>query len=122
MPEQLQARSISWKIYSTPDQNVQNGILSDNVLPYFKNFLDPSTQLYKHAFVPQFPSDFVADAAGGNLPQVSWIIPSVVESDHPPAPALLGELTLASIINALTANPTLWAKTVLFVTYDENGG
>jgi phospholipase C len=122
MPEQLQSRAISWKIYSAPDSSIGNGILSDNVLPYFKNFQDPTTTLYKNAFGPQFPSDFVADAASGNLPQVSWIIPSVVESDHPPSPSLLGELTLAAIINALTANPTLWSKTVLFVTYDENGG
>jgi phospholipase C len=122
MPEQLQARGISWKVYSTPDQNTANGALSDNVLPYFKNFVDPSTQLYKNAFGPQFPTDFVAEALSGNLPQVSWIIPSVVESDHPPAPSLLGELTLAAVINALTANPAAWAKTVLFVTYYENGG
>jgi phospholipase C len=122
MPEQLQTRGISWKVYSTPDQNTTNGSLSDNVLPYFRNFQDPSSVLYKNAFGPQFPTDFVTDALGGNLPQVSWIIPSVVESDHPPAPALLGELTLAAIINALTANPAAWAKTVLFVTYDENGG
>src|SRR5215469_9605749 len=122
MPEQLQARNISWKIYSTPDQTIQSGIVSDNVLPYFKNFQDPSTQLYMNAFGPQFPTDFIADVASVNLPQVSWIIPSVVESDHPPAPSLLGELTLATIINALTANSAQWAKTVLFVTYDENGG
>jgi phospholipase C len=123
MPEQLQSRGISWKIYSSSDSSIGNGVLSsDNVLPFFKNFQDPTTTLYKNAFGPQFPTDFVADAASGNLPQVSWIIPSVVESDHPPSPSLLGELTLASIINTLTANPAQWAKTVLFVTYDENGG
>ncbi len=122
MPEQLQASGISWKIYTTPDQTIQNGIGSNNVLPYFKNFQDQSTQLYKNAFGPQFPTDFIADAATGNLPQVSWIIPSVVESEHPPAPSLLGELTVATIINALTANQAEWAKTVLFLTYDENGG
>ena len=37
MPEQLQTRGISWKVYSSPDENVLNGILSDNVLSYFKN-------------------------------------------------------------------------------------
>jgi phospholipase C len=123
MPEQLQSRGISWKIYSSSDSSIGNGILSsDNVLPFFNKFQDPTTTLYKNAFGPQFPTDFVADAASGNLPQVSWIIPSVVESDHPPSPSLLGELTLATIINSLTANPAQWAKTVLFVTYDENGG
>jgi phospholipase C len=31
-------------------------------------------------------------------------------------------LTLSVILAALMANPLAWAKTVLFVTYDENGG
>lgn len=122
MPEQLQARGISWKVYTTPDQSILSGLLSDNVLPYFKNFQDPSSVLYQNAFLPQFPTDFVADAVSGNLPQVSWIIASLIDSDHPPAPALFGELTLSAIISALAANPAQWAKTALFVTYDENGG
>lgn len=122
MPEQLQARGISWKVYTTPDQNILNGVFSDNVLPYFKNFQDPSGVLYQNAFGPQFPTDFVTDATAGNLPQVSWIVTSLVDSDHPPTPPLLGEVTLATIVAALTANPAAWAKTVLFVTYDENGG
>jgi len=92
------------------------------VLPYFKNFQDPAGVLFKNAFGPQFPTDFVADAAKGNLPQVSWIIPSVIDSDHPPSPALFGELTVSTVVSALTANPAAWAKTVLFITYDENGG
>ena len=122
MPEQLQARGISWKIYNAPDQNLLNGVYSDNVLPYFKNFQDPTSALYQSAFGPQFPTDFVNDAVSGNLPQVSWIIPSVVDSDHPPSPSLFGEATLSAVIEALTANPAAWAKTALFVTYDENGG
>jgi phospholipase C len=122
MPEQLQARGVSWKAYNAPDQNILSGVYSDNVLPYFKNFQDPSSALYKNAFVPQFPTDFVTDAVAGNLPQVSWIIPSVVDSDHPPSPSLFGEATLSAVVAALMANPVAWAKTVLFVTYDENGG
>jgi phospholipase C len=122
MPEQLQARGISWKVYTSPDQNILNGTFSDNVLSYFKNFQDPATQLYKNAFAPQFPADFISDAATGNLPQVSWLIASVVDSDHPPSPSVFGEATLSVIVSALMANPTTWAKTVLFTTYDENGG
>ncbi|MBV8809177.1 MAG: phospholipase [Acidobacteriaceae bacterium] len=122
MPEQLQARGISWKVYSSPDATVLNGILSNNVLSYFKNFQDPASVLHQNAFGPQFPTDFLADATSGNLPQVSWLIPPVVSSDHPPAPALFGETILSAVITALTANSAQWAKTVLFVTYDENGG
>jgi phospholipase C len=122
MPEQLQARGISWKVYSSPDENVAGGILSDNVLSYFHNFQDPASVLHQNAFGPQFPVDFIADVVSGNLPQVSWLIGSVLTSDHPPAPSVFGESILSLVINALAANPALWAKTLLLVTYDENGG
>lgn len=122
MPEQLQARGISWKIYSSPDETILGGILSDNVLSYFANYQDPSSVLHQNAFGPQFPVDFLSDIATGNLPQVSWLIGSVVTSDHPPAPSVFGENVLSLIVTALMANPALWAKTVLFVNYDENGG
>jgi phospholipase C len=122
MPEQLQARSISWRIYTSPDRAVLSGLLSNNVLSYFKAYQDPASPLAQNAFIPQFPTDFISDAATGNLPQVSWIIPSVVNSDHPPSPSLFGESTLSAIVAALMTNPATWAKTVLFATYDENGG
>src|SRR5246500_4514974 len=122
MPEQLQARAISWKVYSSPDETVLGGILSDNVLSYFKNFQDPSSVLHQNAFGPQFPVDFLADAASGNLPQVSWLVGSVLTSDHPASTSIFGENILSLIVSALTANPALWAKTLLIVTYDENGG
>jgi phospholipase C len=122
MPEQLQVRGISWKVYGSPDQDILNGISSENVLSYFKNFQDPNSSLYKNAFLPQFPTDFLSDAMTGNLPQVSWVIASVVDSEHPPEPSLFGEITLSSLITALSTNPVQWAKTAMFVTYDENGG
>jgi phospholipase C len=122
MPEQLQARGISWKIYSSPDETILGGILSDNVLSYFKNYQDPTSALHQNAFGPQFPVDFLADIASGNLPQVSWLVGSVLTSDHPPSPSIFGENILSLIIGALTVDPALWAKTLLIVTYDENGG
>ncbi len=122
MPEQLQNQGISWKVYSSPDEAILGGILSDNVLSYFKNFQDPASTLHQNAFGPQFPVDFLADVLSGNLPQVSWIVGSILTSDHPPSPSLFGENILSLIVSALAANPTLWAKTVLFVTFDENGG
>src|SRR5712672_4327051 len=35
MPEQLQARGITWKVYSSPDANILSSVFSDNVLSYF---------------------------------------------------------------------------------------
>jgi phospholipase C len=122
MPEQLQARNISWKVYTSPDANILSSVFSDNVLSYFKNYQNTTSPLYQKAFLPQFPVDFLADAVSGNLPQVSWLLTSLIDSDHPPAPAIFGEATLSGILTALMANPAQWAKTALFVTWDENGG
>src|SRR6266700_3739767 len=117
MPEQLEARCISWKVYQTPDASVAN-----NLLWFFKNFQNPLSPLYRKAFLPNYPVGFAADALAGTLPQVSWVLAPLVDSEHPPAPSIFGENDLATIIHALAANPRVWAKTVLFATYDENGG
>ncbi len=115
-PEQLQAAGISWKVYSTPD-----GDYGDDVLPYFKAY-QTDAALAANAFSPQFPSDFLADCAAGTLPQVSWVLASLLQSEHPPAPVTYGEVALSQVLDALTANPSVWEKTALFATYDENGG
>jgi len=116
MPEQLNTRSISWKVYGGPDAN-----FGDNVLPYFRNYqLDAG--LAANAFTPTFPGTFEADCAAGTLPQVSWILAPLLDSEHPPAPVSYGEWATAQVLDALTSNPAVWAKTALFVTYDENGG
>jgi phospholipase C len=115
-PEQLEAAGVSWKIYSTPD-----GDYGDDVLPYFKAY-QTNPQLAAKASGPQFPTDFLADCAAGTLPQVSWVLASLVQSEHPPAPVTYGEVALAQVLDGLTANPAIWAKTALFATYDENGG
>jgi phospholipase C len=116
MPEQLQARGISWKVYGGPDAN-----FGDNVLYYFKAY-QQNAALSANAFVPTFPGTFETDCAAGTLPQVSWILAPLVESEHPPAPVSYGEYAAAQVLDALVANPSLWVKTALFVTYDENGG
>jgi phospholipase C len=116
MPEQLEARGISWKVYGTPDAN-----LADNVLPYFRSFQTNPTLIAK-SLVPTFPGTFELDVASGGLPSVSWVLAPLIASEHPPAPSALGELAVARVVAALVSNPEVWRKTVLFVTYDENGG
>jgi phospholipase C len=108
MPEQLQARGISWKVYGSVD-----GDYGDNVLPYFKQYWS-NPLLNANAMTPQYPAGFQADVAAGALPQVSWVLAPLISSEHPPAPEIFGE--------SVAAHPALWAKTALFITYDENGG
>jgi phospholipase C len=115
-PEALQEKGISWKVYSTPD-----GDEGDGVLHYFKAY-EEDAELKAKAFTPSFPAEFKADCEAGTLPSVSWVLGSLVDSEHPPAPVTGGEAVLAECLDALTANPAVWEKSALFYTYDENGG
>jgi phospholipase C len=118
MPEQLRARGITWKAYASGDNF---GPTADMPFPLFEQFYSDA-DLRTDAFTNDFPSRFQADCASGELPQVSWVWGPITHSEHPPAPVSWGEYTTDLVLKALTGNPGLWAKTALFVTYDENGG
>ena len=77
MPERLSARGVSWKHYTSPA-----GGSFDNVLPYFRNF-QTNAKLTARGITPTYPNDFLADIAHNHLPQVSWVLPPVLESEHP---------------------------------------
>jgi phospholipase C len=121
MPERLQARGISWKIYQPPATHLST-FVSNNMLQLFTQYQDPTSPLYRNAFLPTFPGEWQADVAAGALPQVSWLLTSSGLDEHPPSPVELGEIMVARALGPLMANRSLWAKTVVFLTYDENGG
>jgi phospholipase C len=119
-PEQLSAAGISWTAYSSPDADSEENPLVD-----FKQFYPGNAgyqSSYTEAVFGHTYADFLADAAAGQLPQVSWVLTSVVEDEHPAAAPLQGQFALQEVLGALTANQTAWAKTALFWTHDENGG
>jgi phospholipase C len=117
MPERLQAHGISWKVYTSP-----SGGSLDNVLPYFKPYKTGS-KLAARGLVPSFPGDFMKDLAHGHLPQVSWLLTGLAETEHPGfSGAVAGESAARQIVEALISHPKTWARTALFITWDENGG
>jgi phospholipase C len=65
---------------------------------------------------------FEFDAANDRLPTVSWILPTGSQSEHPDYTPAEGAAYVASKIDAIAANPDVWAKTVFIVSYDENDG
>jgi phospholipase C len=123
-PECLEDHDVAWKIY----QDRTLGSLSEGILGGMMDWFGAyrrgpvEERLNERAFKLKFPDDFANDVQSGQLPAVSWIIPSVLECEHPTFPASLGAVGIMRVIKALVANPDVWAHTVLFVTYDENGG
>jgi phospholipase C len=63
------------------------------------------------------------DVKNDRLPAVSWVLPPKEWSEHPSASTPIeGAAFTSRVLDALTANPQVWASTVLFVTFDENDG
>ena len=118
MPEQLSAHGVSWKVYSDPATGS-----FDSVLPYFRAYQDKNGEPYKRGVAPTYPNDFMSDLAHNTLPAVSWLLPSVVDSEHPGfSGGKNGEVQARIIFEALVNHPSIWQHTALFLTYDENGG
>ncbi len=68
-----------------------------------------------------------ADVKKGDLPALVAIEPRMHSApendDHTPhADMLLGQHFIKGVYDALRANPAVWSKTLLVITYDEHGG
>jgi phospholipase C len=143
--ERLGAQGISWKVYQEYDN------FGCNALAYFPQFrkldlADPAQrERYRRARawagetaqldaaglpLDTNPNDAQAlvdriaqDAQSGALPAVSWIVPPTKFCEHPETnPPGYGESLVARILDALTANPAVWARTAFIICYDEEGG
>ncbi|QNP65457.1 phosphocholine-specific phospholipase C [Streptomyces genisteinicus] len=66
---------------------------------------------------------FRADVAAGTLPEVSYLVPSAVDSEHPGSSSPIASASLVyRILDALASHPEVWRHTVLLINYDENDG
>jgi phospholipase C len=117
-PEMLTQGEVSWKIY----QEVDN--YGMNVLEYFDQYQNApvSSPLYQNAMRFYQAGQFEYDAMHDQLPTVSWIIPTSYQSEHPDFMPAAGADFVASKLNAIAANPDVFAKTVFVLIYDENDG
>lgn len=124
-PERLLKAGLSWRIYQDMADN-----FTDNPLAGFKAYRDAhkdapgSDKRLKDLALTTWHLDKLReDVVAGRLPQVSWIIAPAADSEHPaPSSPAQGADYTARVIDALTADPKVWARTVLIVNFDENDG
>ncbi len=116
--ERLEEAGISWKVYQQEDN------YDCNVLETFKVFRQASkgSPLYTKGVVRDPEGRFEYDAIHDKLPTVSWIIPTSFQSEHPDYMPADGAAFVAKKIDAIAANPDVWAKTLFILNYDENDG
>ncbi len=142
-PERLEQAGVSWKIYQDVGDGLDaaggwgwindayRGNYGDNSLLYFNRYRDakPGDPLYDKARTGTdakkgegFFDRLKADVKTGKLPQVSWVVAPEAFTEHPNWPANYGAWYVSQVLDALTSDPEVWAKTALFITYDENDG
>ena len=120
----LESAGVSWRYYAPPKEQIGYIWSAFNAIGHIRN-----SDLW-YARVP--PADqFRIDAAAGNLPAVSWLIPDFAVSDHPSrqvengpnffAGTCVGENWTVQNINAIMQGPD-WPTTAIVITWDDFGG
>jgi phospholipase C len=132
--ELLTSGQITWKYYVTsgtiPD-TVDGEVIGNPT----EQQQDPKTYTIWNP-LPAFPAvkgdpaqwnrlvdtaQFYADAMNGTLPQVSWVIPSMAISEHPPSGVQEGMAYVTGLVNAVMNGPQ-WNTTAIFISWDDWGG
>ncbi|MET0291336.1 MAG: alkaline phosphatase family protein, partial [Steroidobacteraceae bacterium] len=122
IPEVLEAAGVDWRIYQDPNDN-WTGAMHGGLA--FKGFREagPDSPLYRKGMSHFSLERLAQDVKDGTLPAVSWVLPPMPWSEHPSTSSPLeGAEFTAKVLDALTANPEVWASTVFFQTFDENDG
>lgn len=139
--EQLDSAGHSWKVYF--DDEAPVSAIIKYVDDHWDKIFDGGNVWPFESDPDIFHGDFFDDVKNNRLPTFSLIEPryqmlsavgiKAPNSNHPgdsmavghsdiPINVSCGEQMLAKVFNALTANPSLFATTLLIVTYDEHGG
>jgi phospholipase C len=111
----LDANHVTWTNYFSDVPLV--GIFRPSAFP----FIVPPQSLPLTAFLAQ--------AAAGTLPSVSFVDPnlgfvfgpSTEDDEHPPTDIRKGEDFVSEVVNAVRNGPN-WKDSIIFITYDEHGG
>jgi phospholipase C len=114
LADTLGASGVSWRYYA-PSQG-QRGYVWSALDAVAHIRLSP---LWQSNVVPT--AQFVQDAASGQLPAVSWLVPDAPDSEHPPSSTCAGQNWTVAQLNALMQGPD-WGSTAVFLTWDDFGG
>jgi phospholipase C len=120
LADELTAANVTWKYYAP--QPGQEGYIWNTLDAFDQD--KPGTSLYAAHDV--LSSQFLTDVANNQLPQMSWLVPPGVDSEHPAEGSqvrsmCVGENWTVQQINAIMASPA-WSSTVIAVTWDDYGG
>lgn len=115
IPDVLQDAGISWRIYQDPNDNWTGAMHGCLAFESFRN-AKKGSPIYENGMRHWSINDLANDVKNNKLPQVSWVLPSQINSEHPSAPSSpyrASDFT-HHVLAAITSNPEVWSKTVFF--------
>jgi phospholipase C len=129
----LDHRGVSWRSYignhtcwehppcDDPEGRTYATSYNRNVLPGFTSFWDGERDGVTDNVRPV--DEYLASAADGSLPSVSWIFPTSATSEHPTSKSTIrtGMAYVTRLVNAAMQGPD-WGSTAIFLTWDDWGG
>ena len=124
--DRLSAKQISWSWYSggydeavAGKGDIINYQYHHNPFLYFAKYA-PNTEGREHLKDEKL---FFSELREGKLPRVVFFKPSAAENQHPGyASVNAADEKLRHIVESIQANQSVWEKSLIIVTYDENGG
>jgi phospholipase C len=124
--DRLSEKNISWNWYSGGYDKAIVGEGSEvyyqyhhNPFLYFARYA-PGTKGRKHLKDEKL---FFEELKNERLPHVVFFKPAASENQHPGYGSIeAADKKLKEIVEILRSHPNLWKKTVIIITYDENGG
>jgi phospholipase C len=91
--------------------------------PFIWNTLPFSTDVHQDGSTGkiQHVDQFYGDLERGTLPSVSWIVPSQINSEHPPYRISVGQAYVTGLINGVMRS-RFWKSSAIFLAWDDWGG
>ena len=113
----LDAHGITWRYYTPSAANGGSGAYWNafDAISAVRNGSEWNTNVK----IPE--TSIFNDIFSDKLPNVAWVIPSVVNSDHPGSSSDTGPSWVSSVVNAVGATSE-WKSTAIIIVWDDWGG
>lgn len=124
--DRLSDKNISWSWYSGGFDDALLGRGDEIHYQYHHNPFLYFARYAPHTKGRQHLKDekaFFSELEEGKLPSVVFFKPSAEDNQHPGYASIkAADEKLSQIVEAVRRNPRVWNKSLIIVTYDENGG
>ncbi len=115
MADVLDAKNVSWRYYAPQINDAGGSIWSEfgaikkvRYGPDWANVVTPQTTV-------------LTDIKNGKLRDMSWVIPDMLDSDHPSSYSNKGPSWVATVVNTV-GESQYWKDTAIIVLWDDWGG